>query len=290
MNIEKINLSDIDDFENHPYKLKEDEELHLLMESIRLNGLITPLTVRRKENGRYEMISGHRRKRALELLMIYKADAYVYDLTDDEATIMMVDSNIYREQVLPSEKAFACKMKLEALKHQGIASGQVGPKSLTTDLIGLAYKESGRTIKRYIRLTYLIPELLKIVDDSYSNNSKPLITMKISIATEISYLTKEEQKLLLNVMEYEERSPSLEQAIKIRRLSAKHLLDFETLEEILTQLKGNQKDRIAFSKERFEKILPKDIANKNIMHIEKYVLDAISFYKKYKSKIEKENL
>ena len=290
MNIEKISLQDIDDFPNHPYKIKEDEELFLLMESIRLNGLITPLTVRKKENGRYEMISGHRRKRALELLLIHKADAYVYDLDDDEATIMMVDSNIFREEVLPSEKAFACKMKFEAMKHQGIASGQIGNKSLTVNVIGLAYKESGRTISRYIRLTYLIPELLKLVDLAYIPKSKAVIWMKVSIANEISYLTKEEQKLLLNVMEYEERSPSLEQAIKIRRLSARHLLDFETLEEILTQQKGNQKDRIAFSKERFEKVLPKDIAKKNIVNIEKYILDAINFYKKYKNTIEKNNL
>ena len=290
MNIEKISLQDIDDFSNHPYSVKEDEELFLLMESIRLNGLIEPLIVRKKENGRYEMISGHRRKKALELLLIHKADAYVYDLDDDEATIMMVDSNMYRESVLPSEKAFACKMKFEAMKHQGIASGQIGNKSLTVNMIGLAYKESGRTIQRYIRLTYLIPELLKLVDLAYIPKSKAVIWMKVSIANEISYLTKEEQKLLLNVMEYEERSPSLEQAIKIRRLSARHLLDFETLEEILTQQKGNQKDRIAFSKERFEKVLPKDIAKKNIMNIEKYVIDAISFYKKYKNIIEKNNL
>ena len=281
MNIEKIRLNEIDDFRNHPYTVKEDEELFLLMESIRLNGLIEPLIVRKKDNGRYEMISGHRRKRALELLLVQNADAYVYDLDDDEATIMMVDSNMYRETVLPSEKAFACKMKFEAMKHQGIASGQIGHKLLTTNVIGLAYIESERTIRRYIRLTYLIPELLKLVDEAYIPKSKAPIWMKVSIGNEISYLTKEEQKLLLNVMEYEERSPSLEQAIKIRKLSARHKLDFDSLSEILTQLKCNQKDRIAFSKERFEKVLPKEILKKDIMNIEKYVIEAITFYKKH---------
>ena len=286
MNIEKIRLNEIDDFRNHPYTVKEDEELFLLMESIRLNGLIEPLIVRKKDNGRYEMISGHRRKRALELLLVQNADAYVYDLDDDEATIMMVDSNMYRETVLPSEKAFACKMKFEAMKHQGIASGQIGHKLLTTNVIGLAYIESERTIRRYIRLTYLIPELLKLVDEAYIPKSKAPIWMKVSIGNEISYLTKEEQKLLLNVMEYEERSPSLEQAIKIRKLSARHKLDFDSLSEILTQLKCNQKDRIAFSKERFEKVLPKEILKKDIMNIEKYVIEAITFYKKHNTKTE----
>jgi len=277
---EIIDLNLIDSFENHPYKIRDDEDFKLLMESIRLNGLITPLIVRRKGDDRYEMISGHRRKKALLELMIYEAEAYIYDLSDDEATMMMVDSNIYREEVLPSEKAFACKMKFEAMKHQGIASGQVGPKFNTTNIIGKAYGESGRTIKRYIRLTYLIPELLKLVDDSYSKDSKPIVTMKISIATEISYLTKEEQKLLVNVIEYEEKTPSLAQAIKIRKLSSNHLLDFSTLDEILGELKPNQKDRIAFSKERFEQVLPKELVGKDIMKIEKYVIEAIKYYKK----------
>ena len=261
--IKTINIMDIDDFKNHPYRIEYDEEMELLIESIRRNGLITPLVVRKKEGDRYEMISGHRRKRALEVLMMYNVDAYIYDLSDDVATIMMVDSNLHRENILISEKAFAYRMRYDAMKHQGRTSGHNVPKKHTADEIGAIYGESGRTIKRYIRLTYLIPELLNLVDNKYSYEIKPILSMGLLIATELSYLTKEEQKLLYNTIGKR--------------------LDFDTLEEILTSLKPNQKERFWFYKERIEKELPQEIKSKTKDEIEKYIIEAIKEYKKSKT-------
>ena len=281
--IKTINIMNIDDFKNHPYRIEYDEEMELLIDSIRRNGLINPLVVRKKGDDRYEMISGHRRKRALEALMMYNVDAYIYDLSDDVATIMMVDSNLHRENILLSEKAFAYKMRYDAMKHQGRTLGHNVPKKNTADEIGAIYGESGRTIKRYIRLTYLIPELLDLVDNKYSYEIKPLLSMGLLIATELSYLTKEEQRLLYNTIEYEQATPNITQAKKIRYLSERKRLDFDTLEEILTSLKPNQKERFWFYKERIEKVLPQEIKSKTKDEIEKYIIEAIKEYKKSKT-------
>ena len=280
--IKTINIMDIDDFKNHPYRIEYDEEMELLIESIRRNGLITPLVVRKKEGDRYEMISGHRRKRALEALMMYNVDAYIYDLSDDVATIMMVDSNLHRENILISEKAFAYRMRYDAMKHQGRTSGHNVPKKNTADEIGAIYGESGRTVKRYIRLSYLIPELLDLVNNKYSYEIKPILSMGLLIATELSYLTKEEQKLLYNTIEYEQATPNITQAKKIRYLSERKRLDFDTLEEILTSLKPNQKERFWFYKERIEKVLPQEVKNKTKDEIEKYIIEAIREYRNNK--------
>ena len=196
---------------------------------------------------------------------------------------MMVDSNIHRENILLSEKAFAYKMRYDAMKHQGRTLGHNVPKKNTADEIGAIYGESGRTIKRYIRLTYLIPELLDLVDNKYSYEIKPILSMGLLIATELSYLTKEEQKLLYNTIEYEQATPNITQAKKIRYLSERKRLDFDTLEEILTSLKPNQKERFWFYKERIEKVLPQEIKNKTKDEIEKYIIEAIKEYKKSKT-------
>ena len=207
----------------------------------------------------------------------------IYDLSDDVATIMMVDSNLHRENILISEKAFAYRMRYDAMKHQGRTSGHNVPKKHTADEIGAIYGESGRTIKRYIRLTYLIPELLNLVDNKYSYEIKPILSMGLLIATELSYLTKEEQKLLYNTIEYEQATPNITQAKKIRYLSERKRLDFDTLEEILTSLKPNQKERFWFYKERIEKVLPQEIKSKTKDEIEKYIIEAIKEYKKSKT-------
>ena len=182
--------------------------------------------------------------------MMYNVDAYIYDLSDDVATIMMVDSNLRRENILLSEKAFAYRTRYDAMKHQGRTSGHNVPKKNTADEIGAIYGESGRTIKRYIRLTYLISELLDLVDNKYSYEIKPLLSMGLLIAAELSYLTKEEQKLLYNTIQYEQATLNITQAKKIRYLSERKRLDFDTLEEILSSLKPTQKESFWFNKER----------------------------------------
>ena len=192
-NVIKVKLSEIDNFKDHPFSVRNDDSIKELMQSIKENGLVNPLIIRKKEDGRYEMISGHRRKLAMELLGIKEADCYLKDYSDDEATICMVDSNIAREKILPSEKAFAYKMKMDAMKHQGKRSGNNCHKS--RDVLANESKDSARTIQNYIRLTYLIKQLLDIVDESFLNKNAHL-TMGITPAVEISYLSETEQKLV----------------------------------------------------------------------------------------------
>ena len=191
----KIKISEIDEFKNHPFRLDGNDTIDELCQSIKENGLINPIIVRTKENGRYEMISGHRRKRAMEMLGEKEIEANIKDLSDDEATILMVDSNIARERILPSETTKAYKMKYDAMKHQGITTCATRLHKSRDD-IGKQYGSSGETIRRYIRLTYLIPELLDLVDNSVIHDKRTYLTMGIKPAVELSYLSKEEQEMV----------------------------------------------------------------------------------------------
>ena len=211
----KIKLNLIDNFKNHPFKVENDDSLKELAKSIKQNGLLNPVIVRKKGASRYEMISGHRRKTAMELLGMEEVDAIVKELTDDEAVIYMVDSNIYREKILPSEKAFAYKMKMNAIKHQGKNTSDTGSPKLSSEIVGKIYGDGSTNVKKYIRLTFLIPELLDLVDNTVKYNKRTFLTMGIKPAVELSYLTKEEQKLVYASIVYEDLTPSHAQTIKI---------------------------------------------------------------------------
>ena len=268
---QKILLSKIDSFKGHPFHVNNDVSLKELANSIKENGLYTPLTVRLKEDGRYELISGHRRKAAMELLGITETEAYVKELADEEATIEMVDSNMYREKILPSEKAFAYKMKYDAIKHQG-------KKTSGHDVQKLDDK-SDRNIRRYIRLTNLIPELLQLVDDTVLKDKRTALTMGLLPAVELSYLNKEEQKLVYMGITYEDLTPSHGQAKQLRKLSNEGKITFDSVEEILCKSKGNQQEQISFNKERIEKVLPTELLKRDKRYIEQYIIKAIENYK-----------
>ena len=268
---QKILLSKIDSFKDHPFHVNNDESLKELANSIKENGLYTPLTVRLKEDGRYELISGHRRKAAMELLGITETEAYVKELADEEATIEMVDSNMYREKILPSEKAFAYKRKYDAIKHQG-------KKTSGHDVQKLDDK-SDRNIRRYIRLTNLIPELLQLVDDTVLKDKRTALTMGLLPAVELSYLNKEEQKLVYMGITYEDLTPSHGQAKQLRKLSNEGKITFDSVEEILCKSKGNQQEQISFNKERIEKVLPTELLKRDKRYIEQYIIKAIENYK-----------
>lgn len=268
---QKILLSKIDSFKDHPFHVNNDESLKELANSIKENGLYTPLTVRLKEDGRYELISGHRRKAAMELLGITETEAYVKELADEEATIEMVDSNMYREKILPSEKAFAYKMKYDAIKHQG-------KKTSGHDVQKLDDK-SDRNIRRYIRLTNLIPELLQLVDYTVLKDKRTALTMGLLPAVELSYLNKEEQKLVYMGITYEDLTPSHGQAKQLRKLSNEGNITFDSVEEILCKSKGNQQEQISFNKERIEKVLPTELLKRDKRYIEQYIIKAIENYK-----------
>lgn len=279
-NLVKINLNEIDSFEGHPFSVNKDDSLKELVHSIKLNGLLNPMIVRKKDNGRYEMISGHRRKTALEILGISESEVIVKELNDDEATIFMVDSNMYRETILPSERAFAYKMKMDAMKHQGkTTSDPQGPK-LSSEIIGKKLGDSSTNVKRYIRLTYLIPELLKLVDETVLKTNTDGLTMGIKPAVELSYLGYAEQKLVLGVIEYSLVTPSHAQTIKIRKLAKEKKLDFDTLEKLLDEKKGNQNEQIAFNKNKIENVLPNNIKKRDKRYIEQYIIKAIIEYSK----------
>ena len=268
---QKILLSKIDSFKDHPFHVNNDGSLKELANSIKENGLYTPLTVRLKEDGRYELISGHRRKAAMELLGITETEAYVKELADEEATIEMVDSNMYREKILPSEKAFAYKMKYDAIKHQG-------KKTSGHDVQKLDDK-SDRNIRRYIRLTNLIPELLQLVDDTVLKDKRTALTMGLLPAVELSYLNREEQKLVYMGITYEDLTPSHGQAKQLRKLSNEGNITFDSVEEILCKSKGNQQEQISFNKERIEKVLPTELLKRDKRYIEQYIIKAIENYK-----------
>ena len=275
----KIKISEIDDFKNHPYKVELGDELNDLVESIKLNGLLVPIVVRRKENDRYELLSGHRRKKVYEILGLEEIDAIIKDLNDDESTIFMVDSNIYRERVLPSEKAFAYRMKMEAMKHQGKTSCHYDTKLRSDEKLSEKSNDSARQIQRYIRLTCLIPELLEIVDNSRKLKDKPNLTMGLLPALELSFLSKQEQQIVYSVITYEDATPSHSQAIRIRKLSKKKLLTFDDIDKILLEEKGNQHEKISFNKSKIISVLPFDLVKRDKRYIEQYIIEAIKSYK-----------
>lgn len=283
-----INIKDIDDFKNHPF-LVERTNLEELIESIRDNGLLVPLVVREKEGGRHEMISGHRRKIALEILEIKEVEVEVKELSDKEAIIYMVDSNLYREKLLPSEKAFAYKMKLDAIKHQGKKSTCTYDMSKSLSFVGKKSNDSREKVRKYIRLTFLIPELLKIVDDTVKTSDKHKLTMGILPAVELSYLSIEEQKLVYSVITYEDRNPSHGQTKLIRKLSVEKNLNFDSVEKILTENKGNQREQISFNKDRIVQALPFNIVKRDKRYIEAYIINAIKEYKNNKFNIHNFN-
>ena len=252
--VSMIPVKEITNFPNHPYQVREDEEMLNMAESIKKFGIIHPVIVRKKENGGYEMISGHRRKRACEIAGFKEIKAIVRELTDDEATILMVDSNNQREKVLPSEKAFAYKMKLEAMKRQGkrndLTSVPVGQKldnRTTREKIADEFGEGATNIQRYIRRTYLVPELRKIVDED---------KMGLRIAVELSYLTEDEQKIVADNMEYLDVVPSHAQARIMRDKSEKGKLTNEEIEILLEEEKPNQKEQIKFKYDKVKDYFP----------------------------------
>lgn len=241
-----IELTKLHPFEGHPYKVKDDAEMEALTESIYEHGILTPLIVRPLEGttDEYEIVSGHRRFRAAQVAGIQEIPAFVYPLDRDAAVIMLVDSNLHREHILPSEKAFAYKMKMEALFHQGITSGQVGQKWSRDEI---SESDSGRQVQRYIRLTYLLPDLLEKVDRK---------EIALTPAVEISYLSEQEQSDLLYTMECEDCSPSLSQAQQLRRLSQAGQLDMDSIFELMQQRKPNQEARLKIPMERIRKFFP----------------------------------
>ena len=278
-NLEKVvevKLSDITDFPNHPFKVKDDDEMDKMRQSVEQYGVVHPILVRPSKDGKYEMISGHSRKRASELANKDTIPCIVRNLSDDEATIIMVDSNMQREEILPSEKAFAYKMKLDALNHQGkrndLTCGQVGHKlenNKSRDIIAENSEDSARQIQRFIRLTELIPELLEMVDDK---------KIAFNPAVEISYLDEDNQYALLDCIEYSDATPSHAQAIVMKKLFQSGELDADKIDDILSEEKPNQKQKIKFDNDRIRNVLPKNIEEPKI---EDFVVKAIEHYSKY---------
>ena len=272
----KILIKDIVPFKDHPFRIEEDDAMKSLIESINTSGLINPVIVRQK-NDKYEMISGHRRLKAMELLGESEIEATIKELTDDEATILMVDSNCQRERMLPSERAFAYKMKLDAIKHQGkVTSRHDGAKLRSADNIS---EESARQVQRYVRLTYLIPELLYIVDDTFKYGKNRLLTMGLLPAVELSYLTKDEQKLVYAEIQYTETTPTHGQAKRLRELSKNKELDDEKVEAILDEKIGIQNERITFNRDKIVKELPYELTKRDKRYIEDYIVKAIQSYR-----------
>ena len=267
--IHNISLDLIDEFPNHPFKVIDNEDMVNLVNSIKESGVLVPVILREKENGRYEMISGHRRMKASILSGKDTIPSVVKKLTDDEATIIMVDSNLQREELLPSEKAFAYKMKLEAIKHQGKTSRQVVGKFESADLLGQETGDSGRNIQRYIRLTYLIPELLDMVDDK---------RIAFNPAVELSYLNEIFQNALLDYIQYFDATPSHGQANEMKKLFQNNELKIENIKEIMMREKPNQIERIKLNAGRVREVLPRNIEDDKV---EDYVIKALVHYQKF---------
>ena len=251
--VQNIPLCELHPFKDHPLRV-QNEEMKRMIESIKKVGAITP-AVARPINGGYEIISGHRRLAAYQELGLETMPVIVRDMTDDEAVIAMVDANLQRETVLPSEKAFAFKMKLDAIKHQGVASAQVGQKLLSVEKVAEDAGESRNQIKRYIRLTYLIPELLAMVDDG---------KIAFNPAVEISYLSKDEQRILLDAMDLNDCTPSHAQSIRLKKLSQEGSLDSQIIYGVMSEEKPNQKEQIKFKREDFKKYFPPNYSDEQM--------------------------
>ena len=275
--IHDIPLDQIDDMPNHPYKVRMDEDMEALVESVKNHGIITPVILRQKEDGRYECASGHRRRKAAELAGFPTIKAEVREMTRDEAIIIMAHSNRQRSRILPSEKAFSYKMELEALKRQGmrtdLSSGPVVQK-LARDALGEMADENGRQISRYIRLTYLAPALLDMVDEG---------RIAFRPAVELSYLTEQEQADLIETIGYEDATPSLVQATKMKEFSREGRLNADVILSIMCEQKPNQKEKITFHAEKLKPYLPKNI---NPKQTEEYILKALEYYQRYRERMK----
>ena len=288
--VAKIPLDEISDFPNHPFKVREDDSMTEMVESIMLHGVLVPGLVRPKQDGSYEMVAGHRRKMASRLAGKTDMDCIVRELTDEEAIIIMVDSNLQREQLLPSEKAFAYKMKLDALKRQGQRTDLTSSpmdnklKGITSaQQIGGKTGDSQPQIYRYIRLTYLIPELLEMVDNSVTKD-KELMQIALRPAVELSYLPEEEQRILLDTMELEDCTPSHAQAIKMRQFSKEGKLTEEVISSIMQEEKPNQKEQFRMPKDRINRFFaPGTPAQK----IEDTIVKALELYRKRQREMER---
>jgi len=276
--IYEIPLTEIDDFPDHPYQVRMDEDMEQLVESVKERGIITPVTVRPKEDGRYEMVSGHRRKKACELAGLGTVKAEIRELTRDEAILLMVESNLQRSTILPSEKAFAYKMRLDVMNRQGqrtdLTSDPVGPKLNSRSNTELSHEvgDSTTQIKRYIRLTNLVSGLLNLVDEG---------RIALRPAVELSYLFEPEQGMLLEAISYADATPSLAQAIKMRSLSKEGTLTQEAIEAILCEEKPNQREKITFRADRLRQYLPAGISPRQA---EDYVLKALEYYQRYRER------
>ena len=274
--IHEIPLSEIDEFPNHPFHVRLDEDMDQLVESIKERGIITPVTLRRKPDGRYEIVSGHRRTKACELAGLATVKAEIKELSRDEAIILMVESNLQRTTILPSEKAFSYKMRLEAMKHQqgertDLTSVPVGQRfgKTSREVLADSSTDSNTQIQRYIRLTHLIPPLLDLVDSG-----------KIAFrpAVELSYLTEEEQNGLLDSINSEQSTPSLAQALKMKEFSQNGRLNADVILSIMCEQKPNQKEKISFQSERLKPFIPKNFTAKQT---EDYVIKALEYYHRY---------
>ena len=278
-----IPLSEIDDFPNHPFKVKMDEDMNQLVQSVKERGVITPITLRQKEDGRYEIVSGHRRRKACELAGLDSVPAEIKELSRDEAIILMVESNLQRSIILPSEKAFSYKMRLEAMKRQGqrtdLTSDPVGGKlsgKESAEIVGELAGDSKNQVRRYIRLTELIPELLDMVDEN-----------KIAFrpAFELSYLTETEQHNLLNSISYNDATPSLPQAIRLKEFSKAGKLSAEVIEAILGEEKPNQHEKISFKAERLRPYIPSSVP---LEKTEDYIIKALEYYQRARERQKRE--
>ena len=275
-----IPLTEIDDFPEHPFKVMLDEDMDQLVQSIKERGIITPITLRQKEDGRYEIVSGHRRKKACELAGLETVKSEIKELTRDEAIILMVESNYQRSSILPSEKAFAYKMRLEAMKRQAgrpskencdpVGHNLAGIRSV--DVMAEDSPDSRNQIQRYVRLTELSPDLLNMVDET---------RIAFRPAVELSYLKEDEQKSLLEAMTYADATPSLAQAIKMKEFSKNGKLTPEVIESIMGEEKPNQKEKFTFKAERLRQFIPSTVPYEKT---EDYVLKALEYYHRYQER------
>ena len=270
--IRDIPLELIDDFPDHPFKVRDDEDMMQLVESVKERGVITPATVRQKEDGRYELVSGHRRKRACELAGFETLRSEIVDLNRDEATILMVESNFQRSEILPSEKAFAYKMRLEAMKRQGertdLTSRPVGNK-LSVTQVADEVGDSGRQIHRYVRLTNLVPELLEFVDEG---------RIKMRPAVELSYLDEDCQRDVVDEIDLNDATPSHDQTIRMRKLFNEGNLTTEAIHAVMSEEKPNQKEKIVLRGDRVRQLIPKNIP---VSQTEDFVCKALEYYNKF---------
>ena len=271
--IRDIPLELIDDFPDHPFKVRDDEDMQQLVESIKERGVITPATVRQKEDGRYELISGHRRKRACELAGFDTLRCEVVELNRDEATILMVESNYQRSQILPSEKAYAYKMRLEAMNRQGqrtdLTLTPLVSKSRTNEELGNQVGESREQIRRYVRLTNLVPELLEFVDEG---------RIKMRPAVELSYLDEDSQRDVVDEIDMNDATPSHDQTIRMRKFFDEGKLTTEAIQAIMSEEKPNQKEKIVLRGDRVRQLIPKNIP---VSQTEEFVCKALEHYNKF---------